>query len=294
MPALFISVILPTYDRNDALCKTLTQLLRQNYERYEIVVVDQTARHTPQTEAFLMSLSKRIRYFRLRTPGLPEARNFGLERAQGEVVLFCDDDVELPPGWVASHALNYSEPTVGGVAGRVIEDGEPIVDTTRIGQVTLCGRLVVNHSSPRRADVEWARGGNMSFRRALVKSIGGFDPRFGGNAGFEEIDLCFRLRRTGYRIVFDPQAALVHLHLDRGGCQTRTFDTVTYYCHFLRNKTLFYLKNMPRYGLPCFLSMQMLRIVRTAVLDSRSWAATVRLLRATYEGAALYAAGARR
>jgi len=293
MSAPFVSVILPTYNREEVLCKTLAQLQEQNYEPCEIIVVDQTAHHAPQTEAFLAGHLEHIRYFSLETPGLPEARNFGVGQARGDVVLFCDDDVELRPGWIAAHAANYDDSSVGGVAGRVIEDGEPIADTVRIGRVTLCGRLVVNHSSPRRAEVEWARGGNMSFRRVLVQRVGGFDTRFGGNAGFEDTDFCFRLRRTGHRIIFDPKAALVHLHLGRGGCQTRTFDAVTYYCHFLRNKTLFYLKNMPRYGMPCFLLVQTLRAAKTGLLDSGSFAATSRLLRAIYEGVTLYTAGER-
>ena len=64
----------------------------------------------------------------------------------------------------------------------------------------------------------------MSFRREVFKQVGGFDVQFGGPAIGEETDFCLRVRRAGLRLVFDPRAAIEHLHVSTGGCREEHFE----------------------------------------------------------------------
>ena len=79
----FVSVILPTYQREEVLCQTVTQLLAQDYPSYEIIIIDQTEKHNDKTDNFLSSLDKRVKYYHIERPSLPAARNFGLTQDQG-------------------------------------------------------------------------------------------------------------------------------------------------------------------------------------------------------------------
>ncbi|MBD1837196.1 glycosyltransferase family 2 protein [Coleofasciculus sp. FACHB-64] len=252
-----ISVIIPTYGREEPLRDTLKDVLLQNYPAFEVLVVDQTATHQPETQAYLEELanSGKIRLFRVDWASLPGARNYAVRRAVGEIVLFLDDDVQLKPGYLEAHARNYLErPEVGAVAGRVfdrmkledsgnkltIEDLPPEAMDPGIAWYHID---LVHTVKPQR--VLTARGCNMSFRREIFTKHGlHFDERFRGSAVREESDFCLRLRQTGYQIWYDPDADLVHLGEETGGCHDISTRSLQYQLTFYHNHFLLGLKNL--------------------------------------------------
>jgi glycosyltransferase involved in cell wall biosynthesis len=120
-----ISVVIPTYRREKLLRDSIVDVLKQDYPQFEVLVVDQTQTHEPDTQAFLdeMATSGKIKLFRLDWASLPGARNYAVRRSSGEIILFIDDDVQLTPGFLATHAKNYVEnPEIGAVAGRVLTE----------------------------------------------------------------------------------------------------------------------------------------------------------------------------
>src|SRR6266700_4320514 len=96
MAHFFVSVIVPTYNRNNRLRQTLEHVLRQDYPRFEVVVVDQSEDHDHETAAYLSSISEQIRYCPLQVPNLPAARNVGISQSRGDIVVFFDDDLDIP------------------------------------------------------------------------------------------------------------------------------------------------------------------------------------------------------
>lgn len=219
-----VSVIIPTYNREEVLCDTITSALAQNYQSYEIIVVDQTSSHAPHVAAFLHTAQTEhnIHYILLETPGLPTARNVGIHAASGDIIIFCDDDVVLQPDFVQSHVEAFTTPDIGAVAGRIITAGDP--DMGMPGHPTGCflpdGNCTMGFSRSDPCFVETARGANMSFRRATLYQVGLFDTEYVGNAFREDSDLCFRIRILGYKIHFEPRAALLHRSIPAGGCKT--------------------------------------------------------------------------
>ncbi|WP_263975552.1 hypothetical protein [Leptolyngbya sp. 7M] len=90
-----------------------------------------------------------------------------------------------------------------------------------------------------------ARGCNMSFRRALFEQHSlWFDERFQGSAVREESDFCLRIRKTGYKIWYDPTAHLVHLGEESGGCHDISTRSFKYQITFYHNNFLMGLKNL--------------------------------------------------
>ena len=257
MTAPSISVIIPTYNREDALRDSIADAIAQDYPNFEVIVVDQTATHKPETQNYLeeMSNAGKIRWFQVEWASLPGARNYAVRRASGDIILFIDDDVQLPEGFLAAHAQNYQEkPEVGAVAGRVFD---------RMKLTNSGGSLTIEDLPPEAMDpgIAWyyidlvhtvkpqqvlsARGCNMSFRREIFTKYGlRFDERFRGSAVREESDFCLRLRETGYKIWYDPEAHLVHLGEETGGCHDITTKSLKYQLTFYHNHFFLGLKNL--------------------------------------------------
>ncbi|AFY80256.1 hormogonium polysaccharide biosynthesis glycosyltransferase HpsN [Oscillatoria acuminata] len=252
-----ISVIIPTYNREKVLRETLADVLQQDYPDFEVLVVDQTPTHEPETDAYLQSLaeSHRIQWLRLDWASLPGARNYAVRRSQGEIILFLDDDVQLPPGFLHAHARNYLEqPEIGAIAGRVFD---------RMKLADSGGGLTIEDLPPEAMDpgIAWyyidlvhtvkpqqvlsVRGCNMSFRREIFDKYGlHFDERFRGSAVREESDFCLRLRQTGYKIWYEPDAHLIHLGEETGGCHDISTRSISYQITFYHNHFLLGLKNL--------------------------------------------------
>ena len=213
---LFVSVVIPTYNRDELLCDTIRQVLSQNYPSFELIVVDQSETHEPSTQAFLDALPRdQAHVIRVTSPNLPNARNIGAESAEGDIVIYIDDDVSLQPNFLTAHAKCFTEDAADAVAGSITESGELLLH-----EITLTGRWRRQHPIGG-ASFQYAHGGNMSVRRELLGKVGGFDVGYVGNALNEDADFSFRLRRLGYRIVYCPEAKLIHLRSEHGGCRSR-------------------------------------------------------------------------
>ncbi len=252
-----ISVIVPTYEREQALRDTLSDLVQQDYPNFEVLVVDQTKTHQLETQAYLEELEKaaQIRWFRVDWASLPGARNYGVRRSKGEIILFIDDDVRLQPGFLAAHVRNYLErPDVGSVAGRVLdrmklsesEEGLTIDYLPPEAMEPGIGLYYLNLvHTVKPQQVITARGCNMSFRREIFDKYGlWFDERFRGSAVREESDFCLRIRQTGYQIWYDPEAYLVHLGEETGGCHDISTRSLEYQITFYHNHFLMGFKNL--------------------------------------------------
>ena len=251
-----ISVVIPTYGREGVLCDTLKSVLAQTYVNYEVIVVDQTQRHEPTTQAFLDQLAadEKIQLYTVTWASLPAARNYAIERANGSIFLFLDDDVELPEGFLEAHAQGFEgRPEVGAVAGRVF-DRMKLSEAKDLAIEMLPPEAMdpgiawyhidlVHTVKPQR--VLTARGCNMSFRRSVFEQYGlRFDERCRGSAVREESDFCLRVRKTGMIIWYEPAAHLVHLGEETGGCHDISTRSLEYQMTFYHNHFLMALKNL--------------------------------------------------
>ncbi|AOY81953.2 hormogonium polysaccharide biosynthesis glycosyltransferase HpsN [Moorena producens JHB] len=259
-----ISVIIPTYGREDPLRDTLEDVLKQDYHAFEVLVVDQTRTHKPEIQSYLEQLANagKIRWFRVDWASLPGARNYGVRRASGDIIVFIDDDIKMPPGYLTAHALNYEQsPEIGAVAGRVFDrmklaekgaaadSPTPSYTIEDLPKEAMDPGIawyyidLVHTVKPQR--VISARGCNMSFRREIFTKYGlHFDEQFRGSAVREESDFCLRFRRTGYQIWYDPDAYLVHLGEETGGCHDISTRSLEYQLTFYHNHFLMGMKNL--------------------------------------------------
>jgi O-antigen biosynthesis protein len=253
--APFISVVVCTRDRADHLERCLRYLERQEYPRFEIVVVD----NAPASDAVRVLLETRpgrvpCRYALEQRGGLSWARNAGVAAAAGEIVAFLDDDEEPDGHWLAGLAGGFARGAdIGCVTGMIAPARleTPIQEWFEWFGGHSKGRGFTPAVFSRRGPQSplfplppFGAGGNMAFRREALSRIGGFDVAMGAGtpARASEDTLAFTLvLLAGYRIAYEPAALVRHNHYaepDGLRRQLRGYGTglTAYYTALLRHR----------------------------------------------------------
>jgi len=132
-----ISFIVPTYNRCDLVQETVKSILRQPYKQIEVIVVDDASTDDTPERMKVFTAIENFYYFRLsKNRGQNFARNFGIEKAGGEIVTIVDsDDEDYGTDLKPLTDFLQSHPHIGGVFTTVISksNGRPICDLTSAG-----------------------------------------------------------------------------------------------------------------------------------------------------------------
>jgi GT2 family glycosyltransferase len=205
------SVIVPTRGRPDYLRVALESLAAQDLgrESYEVLVVDDGPDEATRRLVGRVAerCGGRIGYVERRgPPGLNSARNTGVAAAEADLVVFVDDDVEAPPGWLRALLHGRARHPEGLVFGG------PIRLRLEGSRLPMCGRedppITTLDAGERDREVEVVWGANMAAERGAFELAGRFDE--GVPYGWDEDMWERRLRAAGGRVVYIADAGLVH------------------------------------------------------------------------------------
>ena len=102
---LFLSVVIPTYNRKASLMRTLDSLVNQtiSMDRFEVIIVSDGSTDGTKEAVEKASLPFKIRFFEQSNSGPSVARNYGTRLACGKVIVFLDDDIEAVPAFLEEH-----------------------------------------------------------------------------------------------------------------------------------------------------------------------------------------------
>jgi GT2 family glycosyltransferase len=200
------SIVIPTRNRAARLRACLESLVAQDLQDFEVIVVDNASEDETEAVAHKRGLTPFVRYLRLSgARGPAVARNVGWRAAQGELVVFTDDDVVARPGWLATLIAAHERDPDAVVQGRTEIDPR---EAPRLGAF---GRSQQVTSGPG----PWFQTCNIAYPRALLERLGGFDESFTDASG-EDTDLGWRALEAGTRVVFEPTAIVWHAVHDPG------------------------------------------------------------------------------
>lgn len=215
-----VSIIIPTKDRWDMLrqCIESVESVTQ-YPSYEIVVIDNGSR-TAKAKEYLNVLSKKWIIHRFPRPfNFSEINNYGASKANGEFLLFLNDDTQvIAPDWMSAMVAQGQRAGVGAVGAKLLYPSGMI----QHAGVVLGIRGVAGHAFRQlRGDTQHYRGLPHMLRNCsavtaacmlvsakIFSEIEGFDGHL--KVEYNDVDLCLRLIRAGYRIIYTPDALLIH------------------------------------------------------------------------------------
>jgi GT2 family glycosyltransferase/peptidoglycan/xylan/chitin deacetylase (PgdA/CDA1 family) len=203
-----LSVVIPTFQRRETVRRTVAALDRQTLRDFEVIVsVDGS---TDGTAAALRDLRVGfpLAVIEQLNRGRAAAVDAGATVAEGELLLFLDDDMEADPALLAEHDRSHRE------GADVVMGDLPLDPTSPPNMLSWgvgwwararCERLTAPGAEIRLDDL---LTGQMSLPREVYEAVGGFDSSFTreGLFGGEDIDLGYRLVKAGYEVTFNPTA----------------------------------------------------------------------------------------
>jgi len=210
-PKANLSLIIPTYGREDVLLNTVHDLLKQKSEDVELLIIDQSKEHSVRSKQTLDGWHEtcQIRWITQSNPSIPEAMNRGVTEAKAHLLLFLDDDIIPGSAIITAHIKAHSEARAELVVGRVLQPWHE--DDHRSEPFTkLEGEFKTEFM-----------GGNFSIRRDILIGLGGFDENFQGAAYRFECEFADRLLQSGGKIWYEPAALIRHLHHSSGGTRSK-------------------------------------------------------------------------
>lgn len=202
----FFSIIVPVYNRPDEINDLLKSLDQQTDKDFEIVIVEDgsTVRCGKQCESFKKSI--RIKYFYKDNEGRSIARNYGMDRADGDFFIFVDSDCILPPDYIASLKKAIAEKPADCFGGPDAAH-ESFSDTQKAINYAMTSFLTTGGIRGGKMSMEkfTPRTFNMGFSRKVWEKVGGFREMFS-----EDIDMSTRIRLAGFSITLYPDVAVFH------------------------------------------------------------------------------------
>ena len=228
-----VSVVICFYN-NVAVTKRCLAALSQNTPpgQYETILVDDGSE---DPDAGTFASMPGIRLVRAEdNQGFTKSANLGASWAEGEYLVFLNNDTEVQAGWLdalldaATDGFN-----VGAVGAMLIYPDGTIQEAGGVIWSDATGMNFGRGDAPDkseyryRREVDYCSGACLLVRKDLFKSIGGFDEGF--SPGFyEDTDLCFAIRELGHTVLYEPRAQVVHVEGATFGTETRKGSSVRF------------------------------------------------------------------
>ena len=220
-----VSVIILTWNSEHEIAACLTSLAQGLGEcSFEVIVIDNGSKD--KTCAVIEATRLEVRLLRNSVNrGVAPARNQGISLARGEYILILDDDTIVRPG-AFDCLIRYmeSQPEVG-LCGPKLTDANGNLRLscgqfpTLVNKLARCMPSIVARKVNRTAEmadwdhrsireVDYVIGACQLIRRRVLREVGLYDERF--FYGAEDFDMCLRMRQTGWLVIYNPDAAIMH------------------------------------------------------------------------------------
>lgn len=266
-----VAVVVLNWNGQPLLEKFLPALVQSIYPNLQLIVGDNAS--TDDSVAFVRQHYPQIRVIKNdHNYGFAEGYRKILEQVEADYYVLLNSDVEVSANWIApviqlmedDDRIAAAQPKIkwqkdksqfeyAGAAGGYLDmHGFPFCQGRLFDTVEAD-----NGQYNTTKDIFWASGAALFIKSKYWKEVGGLDPDF--FAHMEEIDLCWRLKNLGYRIVYCPDAEVYHV----GGGTLNANNPYKTYLNF-RNNLIIMQKNLP-------LSDAYFRIFIRFFLDFAAW-----------------------
>lgn len=211
-----LSVVIPNWNGKRLLEKNLPAVSKACQEwaetDWEIIVLDDAS--TDDSLAFLKENYPQLKVVvHKKNQRFAAVCNSGVKSARGKVVVLLNNDVSPEPGFLKPLIRHFKDPKVFAVGCKEkdIKNGEIIYSGRGLGEFKRGFLVHWRAKNQNKTDTLWATAGSMAVDRKKWLNLGGMDTLF-RPAYWEDIDLSWRARKRGWKILFEPRSIVNHQH----------------------------------------------------------------------------------
>jgi peptidoglycan-N-acetylglucosamine deacetylase len=198
-----VAVVIPAYNEEKVILRTVRGILASDYPYYEIIVVDDGSTDSTYQKALAaFKDNSRVRVITKPNGGKSSALNLGISQTTAEIIVTLDADTVFKPNTISKLVRNFDNPKVGAVAGNAKVGN-------RLNLITFWQALeyITSQNLDRRAFtvmncITVVPGSVGAWRRKAILKAGGFSDR----TLAEDADLTFYIIRLGYKVVYEDGA----------------------------------------------------------------------------------------
>ena len=196
----FVSVILPAYNEEKSIAKTIRSVSKSDYPRFEVIVVDDGSRDNTLKIARKFQ-SKRVRVFHKKNGGKGTALNFGIKKTKGEIIFSMDADTTVDSQSMKRMVRFFKDERVMSVTPSIVID-KPKNILQRIQHVEYAMGIFLRKAFASLEAIYVAPGAFSAYRKSFFDKYGGYDEE---NIT-EDLELTLRIQYHGYHIENCPEA----------------------------------------------------------------------------------------
>ncbi|MFZ3077894.1 MAG: glycosyltransferase [Candidatus Aenigmatarchaeota archaeon] len=204
-----ISVIIPCYNAESTILRTLEALDRQTVKGFEVILADDGSNDgTVSTARSFKPKNFKLAVLAEKHAGPAAQRNRGAEKAKGGILLFTDSDCVPDKDWVEEMIKPFSDKNIVGVSGtyRTLNNDKLIA---RFEGYEIAKR---HERLAKQRYIDFIGSFSAGYRKIIFKKFGGFSADF-KRADAEDPELSFKIAKAGYKMVFNPKAIVAHPHI---------------------------------------------------------------------------------
>jgi len=238
-PKLSVSIVIPNWNGADLLKKHLPAVIK-NSNGAHIIVVDDCS--TDGSVSYLEERFPQVAVIKKeKHEGFASAVNAGVQAAETDNIVLLNTDIEPEKGYLEPLLSHFSDPSVFAVGcmDKSMESGKIVLRGRGIGWWEK-GFYYHRRGEVTKSDTAWVSGGSGAFRRSMWNDLGGMDPLF-NPFYWEDIDLSYRARKAGWKLLFEAESVVLHFH-EKGTIKREFFSKTVIYISY-RNQFLFIWKN---------------------------------------------------
>ena len=197
-----VTVIVPAYNEEKTIGKTIESLLRLSYADKEIIIVDDGSADRTLEVARSYAKGNSLKVVTKPNGGKWDALNVGIKAAKGEIIVCIDADTLLDQNAIQHLIKHFKDPKIGAVAGNVKVGNRRGILTKLQALEYVVGINLHRRSEAHLQNVTVVPGPIGAFRASVLTEIGLFE----GDTFAEDADITFRILKAGYKTVFEAQA----------------------------------------------------------------------------------------
>jgi glycosyltransferase involved in cell wall biosynthesis len=209
----FVSIIIPVRNAERTIRPCVVSILKLQYPRFELIVIDDGSSDKTLSILKEFSSDERLKVLSGQHGGPSRARNLGIQQSRGEYIAFTDGDCVVPENWLQElvDAMG-GDGNIAGVGGAQLSPD----DDTSFGKSIytfmkavgfLTGYMKAKPGTNTIVETDHNPSCNALYKKEVLDEVGGFSE---GLWPGEDVDLDYRITKSGYRLLMAPQAVVYH------------------------------------------------------------------------------------